>query len=207
MTEAKNPAHPLSRPLRRAVFWLAAAAVAAAFAFPAAVFGQGLASDEAEQGPPMGALFFTAEERRILEAIRQGVVEEEELEFTEDILPVVVIQEALPDEDEIQERSGPLQVDWLIVRRSTGDAVVRIGNKEYRTDEEAQDGVLGGLQLQRQGVVIERGDINGNILRGVDTFNNRRFELKIGQILGANGQLNEGDSYPVVIRKTPGENQ
>ena len=159
---------------------------------------------EEEQRPQMGALFYSVEERRILEAIRQGVVEEEELEFTEDILPVVVVQEALPEEDEKpRERSQPLKVDAMIIRRSTGDASVWVseGGKlvKFQVNPET-GGRLGGKAMEaRAGVRVEQGDISVDGVQGVDVFNNRRFRLRVGQILGTRGELDE--SYPIVIRK------
>ena len=159
---------------------------------------------EEEQRPQMGALFYSVEERRILEAIRQGVVEEEELEFTEDILPVVVVQEALPEEDEKpRERSQPLKVDAMIIRRSTGDASVWVseGGKlvKFQVNPET-GGRLGGKAMEaRAGVLVEQGDISVDGVQGVDVFNNRRFRLRVGQILGTRGELDE--SYPIVIRK------
>ena len=184
----------------------AAALLAAMALFPAApVFAQNegapAAGDE-EQRPQMGALFYTVEERRILEAIRQGVVEEQELEFNEEILPVVVVQEALPEEDEIRERAKPLRVDAMIIRRSTGEASIWMHEDgkvvEFQIDRETDR--LGGKVLEtRAGVVVERDDIGAGGLEGIDLFNNRRFRLQVGQILGTRGELN--DSYPIVIRK------
>ena len=162
----------------------------------------------ADQRPQMGALFYTVEERRILEAIRQGVVEEEELEFTEDILPVVVVQETLPDENEqvIRERSKPMKVDAMIIRRKTGDASVWINEGgeilEFQVNPE-NDNRLGGKALPtRAGVLVNKEDISAGGVVGVDVFNNRRFRLQVGQILGTRGELD--DSYPIVIRKRSG---
>ena len=161
-----------------------------------------------DQRPQMGALFYTVEERRILEAIRQGVVEEEELEFTEDILPVVVVQEALPDENEeiIRERSQPLKIDAMIIRRKTGDASVWMneGGKvvEFQVNAENDDRLGGKVLPVRAGVLVDKGDISAGGVVGVDVFNNRRFRLQVGQILGTRGELD--DSYPIVIRKRSG---
>ena len=161
-----------------------------------------------DQRPQMGALFYTVEERRILEAIRQGVVEEEELEFTEDILPVVVVQEALPDENEeiIRERSQPLKMDAMIIRRKTGDASVWMneGGKvvEFQVNAENDDRLGGKVLPVRAGVLVDKGDISAGGVVGVDVFNNRRFRLQVGQILGTRGELD--DSYPIVIRKRSG---
>ena len=162
----------------------------------------------ADQRPQMGALFYTVEERRILEAIRQGVVEEEELEFTEDILPVVVVQETLPDENEqvIRERSKPLKVDAMIIRRKTGDASVWINEGgevvEFQVNPENGDRLGGKVLPVRAGVLVDKSDISAGGVVGVDVFNNRRFRLQVGQILGTRGELD--DSYPIVIRKRSG---
>ena len=159
----------------------------------------------ADQRPQMGALFYTVEERRILEAIRQGVVEEEELEFTEDILPVVVVQEALPDENEqiIRERSKSLKVDAMIIRRKTGDASVWINEEgkvlEFQVNPESGDRLGGKALAVRAGILVDKDDISVGGVQGVDVFNNRRFRLQVGQILGTRGELD--DSYPIVIRK------
>lgn len=176
---------------------------------PAALAQSGEQAEEEEQRPQMGALFYTVEERRILEAIRQGVVEEEELEFTEDIQPIVVIQEVLPEEEKIRERAQPLKLDALIVRRSTGDASVWVTeggeSREFRVNAQT-DNRLGGKVLEtRAGVVVDKQNISVDGMVGVDEFNNRRFRLQVGQILGTRGELD--DSYPIVIRKRSGSGQ
>ena len=198
----KNPATHTRLP--RNLPALLAALMLALSPAPALAQTEADALQEEEQRPQMGALFYSVEERRILEAIRQGVVEEEELEFTEDILPVVVVQEALPEEDEKpRERSQPLKVDAMIIRRSTGDASVWVseGGKlvKFQVNPET-GGRLGGKAMEaRAGVLVEQGDISVDGVQGVDVFNNRRFRLRVGQILGTRGELDE--SYPIVIRK------
>ena len=198
----KNPATHTRLP--RNLPALLAALLLALSPAPALAQTESDALQEEEQRPQMGALFYSVEERRILEAIRQGVVEEEELEFTEDILPVVVVQEALPEEDEKpRERSQPLKVDAMIIRRSTGDASVWVseGGKlvKFQVNPET-GGRLGGKAMEaRAGVLVEQGDISVDGVQGVDVFNNRRFRLRVGQILGTRGELDE--SYPIVIRK------
>lgn len=160
--------------------------------------------EEEEQRPQMGALFYTVEERRILEAIRQGVVEEEELEFSEEVVPAVVVQEVLPEVDEApRERPNPIKVEAMIIRRSTGDASIwvreagKIGELKVSAESENR---LGGQALEnRAGIVVEKRDISVDGMQGVDVFNNRRFRLQVGQILGTRGELD--DSYPIVIRK------
>ena len=199
----KNPATNTRFP-RNLPALLAALLLAFSPAAPALAQTESDTLQEEEQRPQMGALFYSVEERRILEAIRQGVVEEEELEFTEDILPVVVVQEALPEEDEKpRERSQPLKVDAMIIRRSTGDASVWVseGGKlvKFQVNPET-GGRLGGKAMEaRAGVRVEQGDISVDGVQGVDVFNNRRFRLRVGQILGTRGELDE--SYPIVIRK------
>ena len=198
----KNPATHTRLP--RNLPALLAALMLAISPAPALAQTEADALQEEEQRPQMGALFYSVEERRILEAIRQGVVEEEELEFTEDILPVVVVQEALPEEDEKpRERSQPLKVDAMIIRRSTGDASVWVseGGKlvKFQVNPET-GGRLGGKAMEaRAGVLVEQEDISVDGVQGVDVFNNRRFRLRVGQILGTRGELDE--SYPIVIRK------
>ena len=198
----KNPATHTRLP--RNLPALLAALLLALSPAPALAQTEADALQEEEQRPQMGALFYSVEERRILEAIRQGVVEEEELEFTEDILPVVVVQEALPEEDEKpRERSQPLKVDAMIIRRSTGDASVWVseGGKlvKFQVNPET-GGRLGGKAMEaRAGVLVEQEDISVDGVQGVDVFNNRRFRLRVGQILGTRGELDE--SYPIVIRK------
>ena len=198
----KNPAMHIRFP--RNLPALLAALLLAFSPAPAFAQTESDALQEEEQRPQMGALFYSVEERRILEAIRQGVVEEEELEFTEDILPVVVVQEALPEEDQKpRERSQPLKVDAMIIRRSTGDASVWVteGGKlvKFQVNRET-DGLLGGKAMEtRAGVLVEQEGISVDGVQGVDVFNNRRFRLRVGQILGTRGELDE--SYPIVIRR------
>ena len=207
MSPASIP--PVSRFSRRARALAAAALLALAPAFPAATQTTGTAGQseaEEDQRQQMGAFFYTVEERRILEAIRQGVVEEEELEFNEDIQPIVVIQEVLPEEDEIRVRSQPLKVDAMIIRRATGDASIWVteGGKalEFRVSAETENRLGGKVLETRAGVVVDKENISVDGLEGVDTFNNRRFRLQVGQVLGVRGELD--DSYPIVIRKRAG---
>ena len=206
------PAISIAFPFKKLSALAAAILLALAPAAPAFAQEETDAAESApaavDQRPQMGALFYTVEERRILEAIRQGVVEEEELEFTEDILPVVVVQEALPDENEniIRERSKPLQVDAMIIRRSTGDASVWINEGgellEFQVNPENENRLGGKVLETRAGVLVEKDGISVGGVQGVDVFNNRRFRLQVGQILGTRGELD--DSYPIVIRKRSG---
>ena len=194
--------------LRRARALAVAAMLALTPAFPAVAqtettAGQPAADADEDQRPQMGAFFYTVEERRILEAIRQGVVEEEELEFNEDIQPIVVIQEVLPDEEKIRVRAKPLKVDAMIIRRATGDASVWVNEGgellQFQVNAKTENRLGGKVLETRAGVVVDKENVSVDGLVGVDTFNNRRFHLQVGQILGTRGELD--DSYPIVIRK------
>lgn len=194
--------------LRRARALAVAAVLALTPAFPAVAqtetaAGQPAADADEDQRPQMGAFFYTVEERRILEAIRQGVVEEEELEFNEDIQPIVVIQEVLPDEEKIRVRAKPLKVDAMIIRRATGDASVWVNEGgellQFQVNAKTENRLGGKVLETRAGVVVDKENVSVDGLVGVDTFNNRRFHLQVGQILGTRGELD--DSYPIVIRK------
>ena len=193
---------PAFRFSRKARALAAAILLALTPAFPAAA-QTGQSAAEEDQRPQMGAFFYTVEERRILEAIRQGVVEEEELEFNEDIQPIVVIQEVLPEDEKIRERAKPLKVDAMIIRRSTGDASVWVNEGgdllEFQVNAKTENRLGGKVLETRAGVVVDKENVSADGLEGVDTFNNRRFRLQVGQVLGTRGELD--DSYPIVIRK------
>lgn len=73
------------------------------------------------QRPEMPVLFFRGEQRRVLEAVRQGVVEEDDFDI-EEFVPVVIIEDALPQaEGEVQRRRArQIYIDAYIVNKSTG---------------------------------------------------------------------------------------
>ena len=139
--------------------------------------------------PQMPRLFFTNEQRRILEVVRQEFITEENLEFAE-FAPLLIEQQETIEEEEIG-RNYDLQMAAFVRNRSSGDGVLWINNEQYSLNDVS--GVLGregldGLSLGADGVIS-----------GADSINNSRFVVRIGQTLKGDGAVHE--AYPVIIVK------
>ncbi len=154
-------------------------------------FAQSVSEDEAGR-PEMGTLFLRPDQRRILEGIRQGVVEEEvitNVAFT----PILVFEDTLPQDGEKQKiRSTVYKINALITNRRTGKTTALIGEREVELDKP-------DAQLQRDGLSINLSDSHA-VLEGSDDFSRSKFEVKVGQSIGTDGQINE--SLPVVVHHT-----
>lgn len=150
----------------------------------------GAASESESVRPTMPRLFFTNEQRRILEVVRQEFITEENLEFAEFAPLLIEQQETLEEEDSIG-RNYDLSVVAYIRNRSSGGGVLWMNGEQYSLDDDS--GVLGREGLDKLSL-----ESNGAI-SGTDSVNNSRFVLKVGQKLAGDGEVNE--TYPVVIVK------
>lgn len=156
-----------------------------------------------DQRPEMPNLFFRKEQRRVLEAVRQGVVEEEDFDIDE-FVPVVIIEDALPEEieEETRQRGEDLSIDAYIVNRNTGSKVLWVNGKQIDLQEDSE-------YLTSRGIVVNADDVEGvadslrienGVVKADDAFSNAKFEAKVGQVIGAVGGVEE--SLPVVIVKS-----
>lgn len=147
--------------------------------------------ESAEARPTMPRLFFTNEQRRILEVVRQEFITEENLEFAEFAPLLIEQQETLDVEEEQLGRAYDLSVHAFIRNRSSGEGRVWINNEAYPLQDES--GVLQREGLD--GLTLE----SGGEFAGTDVINNSRFVVKVGQKLAGDGEVNE--TYPVIIVK------
>jgi hypothetical protein len=145
---------------------------------------------EAER-PNMPRLFFNPAQRRILEAIRQGVVEDDALQVPEIDL-IVFTEEGLPDpqqEGEVRTRQVNLKIDSLIRNRSNGKTYLRVNNELLDVEKDSD-------VLSNQGIVLTLEVDDPYSLGGSDEYSDSDFRLKLGQIIGTRGEIEE--SLPVI---------
>lgn len=150
--------------------------------------------------PEMANLFLRPDQRKILEGIRLGVVEEQEV--SEVIFsPIVFVEDAAPETlpDAIQKRTKEYTVDAIIFNRSKGKTSAIIGGSLFDLDQPISE-------LTRSGIAINNKDSKDNkepnsrfVLEGKDGYSKSGFEIKVGQSLGVDGRVNE--KLPVVVRK------
>ena len=152
------------------------------------------ASAVAADGPAMPTLFFTGEQRRLLEAVRQEFISHEDLAIDE-FVPLVLRQELVELEDESEEnlRGKSVQINALVRNRQTGRAKIWLNGEQF--DLRDSSGVLDrdGLSALGSGTT----DSGSLSIVGTDTFNLSRFVLKVGQRLSGDGEVDE--TYPVII--------
>ena len=156
----------------------------------------GAESDEEARrrtGPEMQRLFFSAEQRRVLEALRQGLVESELLE-SDEFIPVVLREEAfIADEEEeviVERGEEALHFTGMVRRNSDGKAFIWINGEQEDVGEGAEY-----LDKVRNLVLTEEQTTHEGIT-GIDTFTRRRFKILIGQSISTDGQIRE--DLPVV---------
>lgn len=149
------------------------------------------------ENPVMPGLFFTAEQRRILEAVRRGVVRKEDLEIAdENLVPVVLLEESLGGVVEQEKRivrQKEIKINAFIRSRSTGKARVWLNGSEIEIGDDDD-------LLQANGLIITNEDVGKSFLTGSDEFNGSRFEAKVGQIINIDGRIDE--ELPVVLKRS-----
>ncbi|MGI9307111.1 MAG: hypothetical protein ACR2P5_07405 [Gammaproteobacteria bacterium] len=189
-------------------FWSALAAGALALCAPAAfaqetqdaapaagqVGAQAAEEDKKDDRsrPVMPRLFFSNEQRRILEVVRQEFITEAALEF-EEFVPFVLAQQELVEEvEDVFLRNEDFRVDALVRNRKTGAGAMWLNSDQYGFED-----VSGALN--REGLTEIAPELDGTSIVGIDIFNNSRFVVKVGQKLIKDGEVDE--TYPVVIVK------
>ena len=88
-----------------------------------------------QQRPQMPGLFLTVEQRRILEALRQGVLNEQNLR-EDRFVPVVLREEALPEEVIKLERSEDVKVEALVKHKKSGKTILWMNDRYYDLDKD-----------------------------------------------------------------------
>lgn len=169
-------------------------------AAPAAAEDAAPGAQAAEQErPEMPGLFFRQEQRRILEAVRQGIVGENDFEI-EEVAPIVSIEEVLPDpvlEDEglfaRRQRGSAVNFDAYLINRKSGKGVIWMNGSALSIEEDA-------ALLERQGfaplVDKETLSVEGGFLEGADAYSESNFQVKVGQTIDVDGRIEE--NLPVI---------
>jgi hypothetical protein len=155
----------------------------------------------AKSGPTMPRLFYTKEQRRVLEAVRQEVIDVEDvidedqflsLEVEEDALDLAVVtNESSP---EAAPRRGALvRINGYIRKKGEEGKSVFWINSEMISQEEKD------VLLRRGGLDIAF-DAKDGVIEGNDQYNKSEFSVKVGQVITPEGFVDE--TLPVVVRKT-----
>ena len=164
-----------------------------------AAYGQEEPVAEEEEGfqsrPAMPRLFFTNQQRRILEVVRQEYVTEEALEHQEFVPLVLAQQEVAEESDELElVRENNFRINAFVRNKKTGSGMVWLNNARY------EFGDTSGILFREEGLSDITPEVGSDgSITGVDTYNKSRFILKVGQSLATDGEINE--IYPVVIVK------
>lgn len=178
---------------------LPALLLAAALAVPG-VPGTALAQDDtiAREEGDMLRLFFTSEQRRILEAVRQGLLKDEDLDRVQEIATAALMEfEAETSGEEQLEIGEFLDFDVPEVRergRSVNlavDGFIRVGDRNSTLLVNGQ--MMEADELYNmQGIEVNRfrGDSDGSVL-AVDMVSRKRIVLKPGQTISTSGSVEE----------------
>ena len=184
--------------MRKILLWLLAGSLCGAAYAQEANEEQAEADAEVENEnrPNMPGLFFSNEQRRILEVVRQEIISEESLDFDE-FVPLVLTQqqegvEQLETSAVAATRGHEVQLNAYVQNRSAGTGFVWINNVAYPLED--TEGFL-----ERQDYLENLSFNEAGEMTGMDTANNSRFVLRVGQKLARNGDATE--TYPVIIVK------
>ena len=164
--------------------------VAAMLAVPAHAEG---ATDLSAVGrEEMGRIFFTNQERKILEAVRKGLISEvTDVEINESLAAPFIVPSAsvfpFSSEDEGPLRGEDIFVNGFIKSNRTNKTTVWFNGKVVRglTEEIAYEGIV--LDTEKSGSAL---------ISGVDHYEQQRVEFKVGQIVSREGAVLE--TLPVV---------
>ena len=155
-----------------------------------------LSDVELQNRPVMPRLFFTNEQRRILEVVRQEVISEQNLNFDE-FVPLVLAQQESIIVDEDLSRDYDIQINAYIRNRKSDEGSVWVNGIEGEQFRNISLNDRAGI-WGREGL----GELTFNDSReitGLDVANNSRFVLRVGQKLAGDGEASE--TYPVIIVK------
>ena len=171
---------------KNTIYWLGSVALLLAVVVQGNAVAQEEENETEKARPRMPDLFLTVEQRRILEALRQGVLDAEKLE-EESFVPVVLREELLEKIDEKPERSGEIKLDAFIRHKKSGKRFLWLNDKSYDLDKDK-------ALIERSNYLrIEDSD---NSLAGVDGVSRVRFDIKVGQSINETGLVNE--SLPII---------
>ena len=181
--------------MRRAKWAWAVWAGACALALPVAAqqANEDAAADVGTISPDMQVLFLTTEQRRVLEAVRQELVDVDVLE-SEDFVPVVLREQALGSEEELfPDRIQPLNIDAIIKRHSDSKSFVFINGQLYDVEKDKR------FLEKINKLVVSNQDVDGSAIEGVDKNSKRKFRISVGQTITNRGDVLE--RLPVIIVK------
>ncbi len=173
---------------------LLAAALAAPGAPALAQQDETIAREEGD----MLRLFFTSEQRRILEAVRQGLLKDEDLDRVQEIATAALMEfEAETSGEEQLEIGEFLDFDVPEVRergRSVNlavDGFIRVGDRNSTLLVNGQMMEAADL-LNMQGIEVNhfKSDSDGAVL-AVDMVSRKRIVLKPGQTISTSGNVEE----------------
>ena len=151
------------------------------------------AEEPPSTAPVMPPLFFTNEERRLLEIVRQEIISKEQLNFDE-YVPLILQQNenTVTEKSKVQERGDDIKFNAYVRNNSNNKTVVWLNNHAYVLD--SRDEILNKEKLI-DGMSV--GD--GGALVGKDTVNNNNFKILVGQKINKQGDINE--TYPIITIK------
>lgn len=161
-----------------------------------AVFAQSAGDDDSQDArglrPGMPDLFFRQEQRRVLEAVRHGLVDQGYFNEVKELAPVIIPQRTIPEvfieEEEELVRSDDLRVDAMIYNRAKGTSHIWINNQLINPEDQ--------YMLENKGLVIEDSGDGRSYISGSDSFSRSKFQVKVGQVIRVDGRIEE--SLPVV---------
>ena len=139
-----------------------------------------------QQRPQMPGLFLTVEQRRILEALRQGVLNEQNLR-EDRFVPVVLREEALPEEVINLSVRRMFKVEALVKHKKSGKTILWMNDRYYDLDKDKT--LLERLDFLK----IETSDARSG-LAGYDNISKSRFNIKVGQSINKEGAIKRNAS-------------
>ena len=104
-------------------------------------------------------------------------------------MPVVLREEALPEEVIKLERSEDVKVEALVKHKKSGKTILWMNDRYYDLDKDKT--LLERLDFLK----IETSDARSG-LAGYDNISKSRFNIKVGQSINKEGAINE--TLPVV---------
>ncbi len=148
-----------------------------------------------QTGPEMQRLFYSAEQRRVLEALRQGLVESDFLE-DEEFVPVVLREEAFleGEEEAIVVDRGETALDFgaMVRRRSDGKTFLWINGTRFDVEKD------GEFLEKVRNLILRTDQVGAEGVVGIDKFTSRKFKIQVGQFISTDGQIRE--SLPVIVK-------
>lgn len=148
--------------------------------------------------PDMPPLFFAPEQRKILDALREGAVDTDvyipEEIATPDIISDDIARFITGFVEGQSVRGENISIGSIFRSKKTGKLLVWINGEIIDVESEREFLENHGLEI------IDGEDGSGAVLRGTDNFSNTTFELQVGQSIGIDGNIEE--NLPVIIRRS-----